>query len=317
MFSAANVSAPLSNKPCICNFTEHFMRKDTKTTFRNSDLGRAKPKRHFLKTFVNDNLKQQKRLHSDTGLVVDRTSPATVLRIIFGLIVVHLLVIGGVMLRGNIARSTTGPAVVPSITPPPAIPAAEVTPAPVAETSPVPAPVQPTAPASQPAVATNETHITQAPINMEAVAPVAQPTPTVEPVAVNPAPVPAQPAAPTVEVKHLVNSGDTWGRVAAQYGITEDVLKGANPSLAARTNLPGGAYLSVPVPADSNAAKAVQAARPVVKDTARYHVVKRGENLGAIARKYKLSLNKLLKLNNMTNADARRLKVGRKLKVSE
>lgn len=285
------------------------MSKNSKTTFRNSDLGRAKPKRHFLKTFVNDNLKQ-KRLHSDTGLVVDRTSPVTVLRIILGLIVVHLLVIGGVMLRGNIAKNPATAAVVPSITPPPVIPAPVVQTAPVAE--PTPAPAQPAVAATP---ATNDTHITQAPVNMADIAPVAQPVPTVEPIAVQPAP--AQPATPTVEVKHLVNSGDTWGRVAAQYGITEDVLKGANPSLAARTNLPGGAYLSVPVPADSQVAQAAQAARPVVEDTAKYYVVKRGENLGSIARKHRISLNKLMKLNNMTNADARRLKVGRKLKVSE
>ena len=45
--------------------------------------------------------------------------------------------------------------------------------------------------------------------------------------------------------------------------------------------------------------------------------MKRGENLGRIARKYKISLAKLLKMNNMTEADARRLKVGHKLKVSE
>ncbi len=290
------------------------MSKYSKTTFRNSDLGRAKPKRHFLKTFVNENLKQ-KRLHSDTGLVVDRTSPAAVLRIILGLIVVHLLVIGGVMLRGNIAKRPTDMAVVPSITPPPAIPAPAVQAAPAVET-PAPAPAQPAVAATQP-TATGDTHITQAPVNMEAVTPVAQPVPTVEPIAVQPTPAQAQPSTPTVEVKHLVNSGDTWGRVAAQYGITEDVLKGANPSLAARTNLPGGAYLSVPVPADSQAAQAAQAARPAVADTARYHIVKRGENLGSIARKNRISLNKLMKLNNMTNADARRLKVGHKLKISE
>ena len=291
------------------------MRKDNTAAFRNSDLGRAKPKRHFLKTFVNDNLKQ-KRMHSDTGLVVDRTNPAMVLRILFGLMVVHLLVIGGVMLRGNITKSSNGPAVVPSITPPPAMPVAEVKPVPAVDAAPAPAPVQPvvTATPAPAAPAANDTHITQAPVNMEAVTTPVQPVATAEPVAVQPAPAPA---APSVEVKHLVNSGDTWGRVAAQYGITEDVLKGANPTLAARTNLPGGAYLSVPVPADSAAAKAAQVAKPVVKDTAKYHVVKRGENLGVIARKYKISLPKLLKINNMSNADARRLKVGRKLKVSE
>ncbi|MBR2145296.1 MAG: hypothetical protein IJ956_07130, partial [Akkermansia sp.] len=118
------------------------MRKDTKATFRNSDLGRAKPKRHFLKTFVDENLKE-KRHYSDTGLVVDRTSPATVLRIIFGLIVVHLLVIGGVMLRGNITKSNSGPAVVPTITPPPAIPVAEARPVPAVDAAPAPAPAQP------------------------------------------------------------------------------------------------------------------------------------------------------------------------------
>lgn len=291
------------------------MRTNSRATFRNSDLGRAKPKRHFLKTFVNDNLKQ-KRMHSDTGLVVDRTNPAMVLRILFGLMVVHLLVIGGVMLRGNITKSSNGPAVVPSITPPPSMPVAEVKPVPAVDAAPAPAPVQPvvTATPAPAAPAANDTHITQAPVNMEAVTTPVQPVATAEPVAVQPAPAPA---APSVEVKHLVNSGDTWGRVAAQYGITEDVLKGANPTLAARTNLPGGAYLSVPVPADSAAAKAAQVAKPVVKDTAKYHVVKRGENLGVIARKYKISLPKLLKINNMSNADARRLKVGRKLKVSE
>lgn len=298
------------------------MRKDTKAAFRNSDLGRAKPKRHFLKTFVNDKLKQPKRLHSDTGMVVDRTSPAMVLRVIFGLIVVHLLVIGGVMMRGSIAKSNNGPIVAPTITPPPAAPAMAAAPAPAA---PAPAAVQPTVVAqaepapAQPAAApadTGEVHITQAPVQMEAVTAVAaQPAAPAEPVAVQPAP--AAPAAPTVEVKHLVQSGDTWGRVAAQYGITEDVLKGANTQLAAMTNLPGGTYLSVPVPADSSAAKAVEAAKPEVKDTAEYHVVKSGETLNRIARKYKISLPKLLKLNNMTNADAKRLKVGKKLKVSE
>ncbi|MBR3902235.1 MAG: LysM peptidoglycan-binding domain-containing protein [Akkermansia sp.] len=298
------------------------MKKDAKATFRNSDLGRAKPKRHFIKTFVDDNLKQ-KRLHSDIGMVEDRTSPAAVLRIIFGLIIVHILVIGGVMLRGNIAKSNSGLAVMPSLTPPPAVPAQEAAPAAVAPAQ--PAPVQPvvttTAPQTAPSAPAqqNEVHITQAPINMEAVtaAPATQPATPAEPVAVQATPAPAAPAVPTVDHPHHIRSGDTWGRIAAQYGITEDVLKAANPSMAERTNLPAGAYLTVKIPADSPAAKALEAAKPVVKDTAKYHIVKRGENLGRIARKYKISLSKLLQLNDMTNADAKRLRVGHKLKVSE
>ena len=63
--------------------------------------------------------------------------------------------------------------------------------------------------------------------------------------------------------------------------------------------------------------QAAQAAQPAFQETAKFHVVKRGENLGRIPRKYKISLPKLLKLNNMSAADARRLQVGHKLKVSE
>lgn len=294
------------------------MKRDSKTAFRNSDLGRAKPKRHFLKTFVNDNLKQ-KRHHSDTGLVVDRTSPTTVLRIIFGLIVVHLLVIGGVMLRGNIAKSSSGLAVVPTITPPPALPAQPATPPAEQPVQPAAVAVAEPAPAPAPAAApTQEVHITQTPVNMEAVTPAtAQPTTPAEPVAVEPTPAPAAPAEATVNTPHHIKSGETWGRIAAQYGITEDVLKAANPGMANQVNLPSGAYLTVPLPAGSAAAQAAQAAQPVVQDTAKYHEVKRGENLGRIARKYKISLSKLLKLNNMTQADAKRLRVGQKLKVSE
>lgn len=295
------------------------MRKNQQTSFHNSDLGRAKPKRHFLKTFVDSNLKQpRKRLHSDTGLVVDRTSPATVLRVIFGLIVVHLLVIGGVMMRGNITKSNSGLAIAPTITPPPAAPAVEPTPAPVQPAQSAVAAQPAPAPAEQPAPADNQVHITQAPVNMESVTPTpAQPVGPAQPVAVEPPPAPAAPSVPSVTIPHHIKSGDTWGRVAAQYSITEDVLKGANSQLAALTNLPAGAYLQVPVPADSAAARQAQADEPVIKDTAEYHIVKRGENLGRIAKKYKISLQKLLKLNNMTMADARRLQVGQKLKVKE
>ena len=321
MSSAGNASATPSSNSFIFNScpVNLYMSRKAPSSFQQTPLGRAKTKRHFLSGIVNSKLKQPRQLHRDfstTGIPIDSTSPAIVVRIILGLIVVHILVIGGVMLRGNIGKSSSGMAVAPTITPPPAAPAqaAPAAPAqPVVAAQPAPAPEAP----AQPAPADTQVHITQAPVNMEAVTPVqAQPATPAQPVAVQPAPA-AAPATPTVNKPHLVQSGDTWGRIAAQYGITEDVLKGANAQLATLTNLPGGTYLNVPLPADSPEAKAMQAAQPAVQETAKYHVVKRGENLGRIARKYKISLPKLLKLNNMTNADARRLQVGHKLKVSE
>ncbi len=285
------------------------MRKNTKADFHTSDLGRAKPKRHFIKTFVNGNLKQPRRFHSDTGMVMDRTSPAVVVRIILGLIVVHFIVIGGVMMRGNIAKSESGLAVTPTITPPPAAPS-QAEPAQPAAT--------PQAAPAQPAPTDTQVHITQAPVNMEAVTPApAQPAAPAQPVVVQPAPAPAPSATSTVERKHLVQSGDTWSSIATQYNVTEAVLKGANAQLASMTNLPGGTYLSVPVPADSAAPQPVQAEQPAVQEEVKYHTVKRGENLGRIARKYNIDLNDLYKVNNMTPADAKRLKIGQKLRVSK
>ena len=47
------------------------------------------------------------------------------------------------------------------------------------------------------------------------------------------------------------------------------------------------------------------------------HVVKKGETLGVIARKYRISLKKLYSLNGLTEKDARRIQPGRELKVGE
>ena len=46
-------------------------------------------------------------------------------------------------------------------------------------------------------------------------------------------------------------------------------------------------------------------------------MVKRGENLGIIAKRNKISLQKLMQLNNLTEKDARRIRVGQELKISE
>ncbi len=293
------------------------MRKKAQSSLQQTALGRAKTKRHYL-SFLFRKPDKIHRVSTNIGMTVDSTNPNFIVRIIMGLIVVHILVIGGVMLRGNISKSDRGIAVAPTITPPPAAPAqpAPAAPAqPVVNAQPAQAPALP-APAAQPAQADTQVHITQAPVNMEAVTAVqeTQAAPAVQPVAVQPAPAAPAPAGNVVIKPHLVKSGETWGRIAAQYGVTEDVLKGANTQMASLTNLPGGTYLNVPLPADAVPAPAAQ---PVEKAAARYHVVKRGENLGRIAKKYNIPLVKLLKLNNMTAADARRLQVGRKLKVSE
>lgn len=282
------------------------MKKNTQeSSLRDSMLGRGKPKHKRFHTFVNSKLKRHR---SDTGLVEDRTSSTAVVRLIVGLLLVHLIIIGGVLVRGQLIKSNSGLAVSPGVTTPPvaapvkkaepAAPAKKAEPAPVNMTT-VLKPAPAAQPAPQPAADTN--HITQV-----------QPTVAATP---QPAPAPAN----TVKIKHYVQSGDTWSSVAIQYGTTVDAIKGANPATAANVNLISGTYLEVPAAADSEAAKAVVAEQKKEVEVAKpkMHTVKRGETLGGIARRHNLTLPKLLKINNMTEKDARRLQVGQELKVSE
>lgn len=269
-------------------------------TYRNSGLDRAKPK-HRFHAFINRNFKRHR---SDVGLVQDSTSSTTVVRIIIGLILVHLIVIGGVLLRGHITKSGAGIAVAPSITPPPATPVAE----------PVEILPQPVAPATATSSSPAANHITQAPA--ADAEPVAEEPVTI----VTPAPAPAAPAAAParkVTVKHLVASGDTWGKIARQYGVTVNDLKTANPVSAKKNMLYSGTYLNVPVAAGSEAAKQAEAAPIPTEPVAKTYTVKRGDTIGRIARLHKMSAAKLLRINDMTDKDARRIRPGMELKVSE
>lgn len=301
------------------------MKKHSNSPFRNSELDRARPaKRHIFHTLLYDKNKP-KRHRTDTGLVEDSTGSTTIVRIIVGLLLVHLIVIGGVLLRGHMVKGSAGVTVAPSITPPPA--AEKATPAPAEEVLPQPA----AAPAvAKPAPMAN--HITQAPADEIAVDPV-EPTPVAvvpapavpepAPVAViTPEPAPAAPAAApvkTVMVKHFVSTGDTWYGIAKQYDTTEAELKAANPKSAAKGTLFSGTNLNVPVKADSPQGQSVAAAAAAQEadDAAKTYVVKKGETLGGIARRNKISLKKLYQLNNLTDKDARRIAPGMKLRISE
>ena len=292
--------------------------------FRNSELDRAKPKRHIFHSLLGDRFKRHR---SDTGLVEDRTSSVTIVRIIVGLLMIHLIIIGGVLLRGQMVKENSGLPAPASITPPPAplAPAAPTTQptapvaaqpaAPAADALPMPV-AAPAAPAkAQPSVA----HITQASASEEDVAEEVE----AEPVIITP------PAAAAEPIRHLVAPGDSWLRIAAQYGTTEAALKAANPQLA-QGMLKAGSTLTIPVaqPAAAPAparqaapapapAPARQAAPAQAQRTAaapKVYTVKRGENLSVIARKVKIPMKELMQINGLK--DANRIQPGMQLRLS-
>lgn len=287
------------------------MKRRTPESFRNSELDRVRPRRHFFRALINNNLKRHR---SDTGLVEDRANSVTVIRIIVALLLLHLIVIGGVILRGKMI-SDDAIGVAPAITPPPAAPAQpeEVLPQPVA--GPVANPVRSSNHITQAALpdmavddAADEVEIVTPPAISGAGAAPAEPTAPVAP--------PAADDAPVVTAKHLVASGETLYGIASKYHVTVDAIRRANPKLRGN-NIISGTYLNVPVKADSEAGREAAARTAAAAPAGKTYTVRRGDTLGRIARNHKISTAKLMKLNNLSDKDARRIKPGDKLKVSD
>ena len=293
------------------------MRKQT--AFRNSELDRAKPRHHFFHSLL-------KRHHSDTGLVEDRTSSVTIVRIIVGLLLLHLIIIGGVLLRGHMVKG--GGMIVQAdhfpMNAPKAAPAAAASPAAPAaagatrEGSPLP-PLAPTAPVATPDAergATGTNHITQTVAADEDVAE----DPDGEGVKVTS-------AATTTPVHHLVGRGDTWQSIAQQYGVSAEALKAANPGSPAETPVQGSTLI-VPAGALSTAAAAVQKPRTVVasaaplapassvsRESGKMYTVQRGETLSRISRKVHVPVKELMQLNAIK--DANKIRPGMQLKLGK
>lgn len=311
---------------------------------RPTGFDRAKPKNRIFHTLVKNHFKRHR---SDTGLVEDRTSSVTVVRIIVGLLMIHLVVIGGVLLRGQMVKDGSGLAAPTSISPPPS-PLAPSTPAaPAQDVLP-----QPTVAPAQPRPIVTTTHITQAaqeddvadeapedePVIISTVPadparPVfvrpAQPTvpPVVTPIAATPAP-----AAPAEPIRHKVAPGDTIYRIAGQYNVTEAALRAANPALAQGV-LRAGTTLVIPTGGQSSAAQVITAPSPVVATprpaqapapaqpaqrvdrapAASSYVVSKGDTLSSISRKVGVPMQELMRLNGIKKPN--HIRIGQKLRL--
>lgn len=288
-------------------------------TFRNSKLDRAKPKRHLFYSLL-------KRHHSDTGLVEDRTSSVTIVRIIVGLLMLHLIIIGGVLLRGHMVRG--GSDMIPQSdnfpvnVPKPAQTAHAASPAtPAAPASATPlSPLAPTAPAVASTAAhrtAGSRHITQSASSMDDEQ--AEDAEAEE--------VQVTPVATATPVRHLVGRGDSWQSIAQQYGVSANALQAANPGSSA--TLPAvGSILVVPTGASSAATAATRPQSGAVPTHAsasssaavspaavggKVYTVQRGETLSRISRKVHVPVKELMQMNGIK--DANRIKPGMQLRL--
>lgn len=301
------------------------MKRRSYTSYRDSDMARAKPRKHVFRTILNSKLKQPRnRFNTDTGLVEDRTNSTTVVRVIVGLLLIHLIVIGGLILRGKIKSADAGSIAAPTITAPPTPVEAEPAPVlPQPKEGPVANPVRndvphitmaPTEPTQTAQPAVNEPEIITPP-TIAATDDIAEPAD--EP-AVTPVPAaPATPAEPTY-AKHLVSSGETLYGIAAKNNVTVEAIRQANPQIR-NNNIISGTYLNIPVKADSAAGRAIaaQQAAEAASEAAKTYTVKRGDTLGRIARKNKTTVAKLMQINNIPKGKEGSIRVGDTIRISE
>jgi peptidoglycan DL-endopeptidase LytF len=130
------------------------------------------------------------------------------------------------------------------------------------------------------------------------------PAPVMEPV---PAVSEQQAAEPSFrEVK--VKKGDVLERIARQNNVSVNDIMKANKLSSTRLKI--GQTLKIP---SKGAKKATAAAAS--DGSSQYYTIKKGDNPWTIAVKHHMKVEELLKLNNMDEVQARRLKAGDKIRI--
>jgi LysM repeat protein len=128
-------------------------------------------------------------------------------------------------------------------------------------------------------------------------------------------------AAPAVEpasssmTEHKVKSGDTFGKMAKEYGVSTKAIVAANPNIDPR-RLKVGQNVLIPAPSRAAAAPSASArstgSPSSSSSSTGIYVVKAGDSLTRIASQHGTSVKALKSLNGLKTD---RINVGQKLKV--
>lgn len=111
-------------------------------------------------------------------------------------------------------------------------------------------------------------------------------------------------------LEHRVARGDTYWDIARAYGVDVDVLQAANPGIAA-SRLQIGQWLVVPRGPSAEGRRVAAAPRP----PGGIHVVRRGDTLWGIARRYGVGVGDLRRWNQLE--DESTIRPGDRLRVGQ
>ncbi len=110
---------------------------------------------------------------------------------------------------------------------------------------------------------------------------------------------------------HKVRRGETVSTIAARYGMTERELKSLNESKIRGNTIYTGTSLKV---TNESFGKGSSSSTPkTVKNSPKYYKVRRGETLAAIANKFGVSVQNIVKLNSRLNPN--KIRVGQKVRI--
>ncbi len=116
---------------------------------------------------------------------------------------------------------------------------------------------------------------------------------------------------------YTAKKGDTPSLVSQHYGVPVGVLYEANPWMRSGSAIKSGRQVVVPTGGSASVvvARQVSTAREPESGSSRggYHTVRKGETLGGIAKRYRMSTAQLKSMNNLSGNTIR---VGQKLRVS-
>lgn len=293
---------------------------------------RVPPKRGFSKMFQGKVTRYRSRISE----FEDDTPSSTIVRILVGVLLIHLIVIGGVWLRGSLKKDEAETRV--------NIPVAQNTATQTQEQPQQNQPRQQQQTTAQTQTPTGAPLITDKNSMAEVPPAVSQPhsssgqeqIPLALPVdgtsggqAVQPSVASNRPAvsAPTVPrndqpvssgsvaviepgpARHIIATGDTWESIARDNNCTVEGLKTVNPGAV----LASGATLVIPMKPGERE-KVIQARQEeAIRNADVVYVMKRGDTLSKVARQYKVSVASLQKYNNIT--DPRKVKIGQEIKI--
>lgn len=207
------------------------------------------------------------------------------------IVALHVVILGGLLFMGCNKEEQAPSATADTLIPPPAV---------SAETNMLP--VDPFAIPTNAVVSTPDLNLN--PLPASAIPPVVESLPSLPP------------AVPVLTTEHAVQKGEIAAKIARKHGVTLKQLQEANPGVDLaklkvnqKLQVPS-ASLAPAVTSESVASSSsVTPAAPAGQGT---HLVKGGDNLSRIAKKYGVTVKEIRAANGLKSND---IKVGQKLKI--